>query len=282
MNAVTACTHCATHGPRGRRKGGGTPVGQIAGILGHQSVRSTGVYLKTSLGLLSSQAGPGRAGTGGGAVSPAITMDGAITALVAEKRAAGFRRHRGAGAVPLRRVQRQPVPRPAGPRPGVGRGADYLGPAARSHAGDLQGLAVLVRELARWLGPAGRERLRPAATGAAPACPGHVLHPPASSWRAVCRDWPLSLLLAGPVPAPRHAGAVRTIYACGLRASEVGCAVRRRRPRCGGPDHPRRQGRQRPAGTGQRPAARTARRRSSPSGRAHRRRRVLPGTPGSR
>jgi hypothetical protein len=31
----------------------GTPVEQIAGILGHQSVQSTGVYLKSSLGLLS-------------------------------------------------------------------------------------------------------------------------------------------------------------------------------------------------------------------------------------
>jgi hypothetical protein len=32
---------------------GGTLVEQIADILGHQSVRSTGVYLKSSLGLLS-------------------------------------------------------------------------------------------------------------------------------------------------------------------------------------------------------------------------------------
>ena len=31
----------------------GTPVEQIAGILGHQSAESTGVYLKSSLGLLS-------------------------------------------------------------------------------------------------------------------------------------------------------------------------------------------------------------------------------------
>jgi site-specific recombinase XerD len=31
----------------------GTPVEQIADILGHQSVASTGVYLKSSLGLLS-------------------------------------------------------------------------------------------------------------------------------------------------------------------------------------------------------------------------------------
>ena len=30
----------------------GTPVEQIADILGHQSVTSTGVYLKSSLGLL--------------------------------------------------------------------------------------------------------------------------------------------------------------------------------------------------------------------------------------
>ena len=30
----------------------GTPVEQIADILGHQSVQSTGVYLKSSLGLL--------------------------------------------------------------------------------------------------------------------------------------------------------------------------------------------------------------------------------------
>ena len=45
---------------------GGTPVEQIADILGHQSVRSTGVYLKTSLGLLSKCAldpdAPGREG----------------------------------------------------------------------------------------------------------------------------------------------------------------------------------------------------------------------------
>jgi len=31
---------------------GGTPAGLIADILGHQSVQSTGVYLKSSLGLL--------------------------------------------------------------------------------------------------------------------------------------------------------------------------------------------------------------------------------------
>jgi integrase len=39
--------------PLPTRLEGGTPVEQIADILGHQSVRSTGVYLKSSLGLLS-------------------------------------------------------------------------------------------------------------------------------------------------------------------------------------------------------------------------------------
>jgi site-specific recombinase XerD len=43
----------------------GTPVEQIADILGHQSVTSTGVYLKSSLGLLAKCAldpdAPGRA-----------------------------------------------------------------------------------------------------------------------------------------------------------------------------------------------------------------------------
>jgi hypothetical protein len=34
------------------RSGASTPIEQIADILGHQSVQSTGVYLKSSLGLL--------------------------------------------------------------------------------------------------------------------------------------------------------------------------------------------------------------------------------------
>jgi site-specific recombinase XerD len=44
--------HSLRHTLATRLMEGGTPVEQIAGILGHQSVASTGVYLKSSLGLL--------------------------------------------------------------------------------------------------------------------------------------------------------------------------------------------------------------------------------------
>jgi integrase len=46
--------HSLRHTLATRLMEGGTPLEQIADILGHQSVRSTGVYLKSSLGLLSS------------------------------------------------------------------------------------------------------------------------------------------------------------------------------------------------------------------------------------
>lgn len=45
--------HSLRHSLATRLMEGGTPAEQIADILGHQSVRSTGVYLKSSLGLLS-------------------------------------------------------------------------------------------------------------------------------------------------------------------------------------------------------------------------------------
>jgi len=45
--------HQLRHAHATERLEGGTPVEQIADILGHQSVQSTGVYLKSSLGLLS-------------------------------------------------------------------------------------------------------------------------------------------------------------------------------------------------------------------------------------
>lgn len=44
--------HSLRHTLATRLMEGGTPIEQIADILGHQSVESTGVYLKTSLGLL--------------------------------------------------------------------------------------------------------------------------------------------------------------------------------------------------------------------------------------
>ena len=45
--------HSLRHTLATRLMENGTPVEQIADILGHQSVASTGVYLKSSLGLLS-------------------------------------------------------------------------------------------------------------------------------------------------------------------------------------------------------------------------------------
>jgi len=45
--------HSLRHTLATRLMEGGTPVEQIADILGHQSVESTGVYLKSSLALLS-------------------------------------------------------------------------------------------------------------------------------------------------------------------------------------------------------------------------------------
>ena len=44
--------HSLRHTLATRLMEGGAPVEQIADILGHQSVQSTGVYLKSSLGLL--------------------------------------------------------------------------------------------------------------------------------------------------------------------------------------------------------------------------------------
>ena len=136
----------------------GTPVEQIADILGHQSVQSTGVYLKSSLGLLAKCAlDPDAPATGGVTMSPGITMADAITALVAEKRAVGLQvRRRGAGAGPVRRVLPQRVPRAETRHPGLGRGVDRRRPGERGvKPATLQGLAAPVRELARWLGRRG-------------------------------------------------------------------------------------------------------------------------------
>ena len=61
----------------------GTPVERIADILGHQSVESTGVYLKSSLGLLARCAWIRTAQRGSDAMSAAIKLAGAIMGLSA-------------------------------------------------------------------------------------------------------------------------------------------------------------------------------------------------------
>ena len=190
----------------------GTPVEQIADILGHQSVASTGVYLKSSLGLLAKCAlDPDAPARGGVTMSAGITLADAITALVAEKRAVGYKYD--AEARVLARFEafcRREFP-----------GLDTLTEAsvqawiaaARRRGvkpATLQGLAAPVRELARWLGRRGVPAYVLPAGGAAqarPVRPAH-LHRPAN-WRR-CSPRPTAATTARevPLPAPGHAGAV--------------------------------------------------------------------------
>ena len=194
-------------------------------------------------------------------------MAGAITALVAEKRAVGYK-YDAEERVLARFAAFCASQFPGLEAPDRASVEAWITSARQRGVkpATLQGLAAPVRELARWLGRRGVPRLRPARRGAAqarPLRPAHLHRPGAGG--PVRPDRPLSLRLAGPVPAPGHAGAVphdlRLRPAC-LRSPAA--ALRRRRRRCRGPDHPRRQGRQRPAGAGQRAAARTARRLSRP------------------
>ena len=241
----------------------GTPVEQIADILGHQSVASTGVYLKSSLGLLA---------------RCALDPD-----APAEGRRHGERRHE-----PGRRRSRRSPPKNApsatsttprsGSWPGSRRSAAPSSPGwARSPGppprhgsprpaqrgvkpATLQGLAAAgqgTRPLAR---PPRHRGLRPArrrAAQARPLRPAH-LHRPGTGG-AVRPDGPLPLQFRGPVPAPGHAGAVPDdLRLRPARLRGPAAAPRRRRRRRRGPADPRRQGRQGPAGARLRAAARTA------------------------
>ena len=136
---------------------------------------------------------------------------------------------------------------------------DHRGPASAGvKPATLQGLAAPVRELARWLGRRGVP---------AYVLPGGALPRPARYVPHIYTDQELAALFAqtdrchydSQVPFRHLVMPVlfRTIYACGLRASEA------RLLRFGdvdvddrGADNPRRQGRQRPAGARQRAAAR--------------------------
>ena len=149
--------HSLRHTLATRLMEGGTPVEQIADILGHQSVavdRRLPEILAGPAGQV--RAGPGRAGDGGVTMSPAITM--------AERDHGPGRREtrrrlqvrrRGAGAGPVRRVLPPASSpgwrRPPGPR--SRRGSRR--PGGAESPGDPAGLAAPVRELARWLGRRG-------------------------------------------------------------------------------------------------------------------------------
>ena len=202
----------------------GTPVEQIADILGHQSVQSTGVYLKSSLGLLAKCAlDPDAPATRGVTMTADITLADAITALVAEKRAVGYKYDAEA------RVLARFEAFCRGEFPGLGTVTQasveaWVASARRRGVtpATLQGLAAPVRELARWLGRRGVE---------AYVLPAGVLPRPARYVPHIYTDQELAALFAqtdrcrycSQVPFRHLVMPVlfRTIYACGLRCSEA-------------------------------------------------------------
>jgi integrase/recombinase XerD len=156
-------------------------------------------------------------------VSPAVTLAGAITALVAEKRAVGYKYDAE------ERVLARFAAFSAGQFPGLeapARASVEAWIAAARQRGvrpaTLQGLAAPVRELARWLGRRGVP---------AYALPAGALPRPARYVPHIYTDRELADLFAqtdrchyDPQVPFRHLVMpvlFRTIYACGLRASEA-------------------------------------------------------------
>ena len=202
----------------------GTPVEQIADILGHQSVASTGVYLKSSLRLVGQlRPGPGRADVGGATMSAEVTLSDAITALVAEKRAVGYKYDAEARVL----ARFEAFSRREFPELDTLTEASVQAWIAAARRRDvkpatLQGLVAPVRELARWLGRRG-----------VPAylLPRAALPRPARYVPHIYTDAELAALFAQtdrchycPEVPLRHLVMpvlFRTIYACGLRCSEA-------------------------------------------------------------
>ncbi len=185
-------------------------------------------------------------------MSPAITMAGAITALVTEKRATGYKYD--AEERVLARFAALSASEFPGLEAPTRASVEAWITSARERGvkpATLQGLAAPVRELARWLGRRGVP---------AYVLPAGALPRPAHYVPHIYTDQELAALFAqtdrchydSQVPFRHLVMPVlfRTIYACGLRASE--------------------------AGARQRSAARTARWLSRPRRRAHRRGLVLP------
>jgi integrase/recombinase XerD len=156
-------------------------------------------------------------------VSPAVTMAGAITALVTEKRATGYKYDAE------ERVLARFAAFCASQFPGLeapDRASVEAWIAAARQRGvkpaTLRGLAAPVRELARWLGRRGVQ---------AYVLPGGALPRPARYVPHIYTDQELAALFAqtdrchydSQVPFRHLVMPVlfRTIYACGLRASEA-------------------------------------------------------------
>src|SRR5260370_11795841 len=153
-------------------------------------------------------------------MSPGITMAGAITALVAEKRAVGYKY--GAGERVLPRFAAFPGSQFPGLDAPARASAEAWITSARERGvkpATLPGLAAPVRELARWLGRRGVPAYVPPA-GALPRPARYVPH--------IYTGQELAALFAqtdrchydSQVPF-RHLGLpvlFRTLYACRLRA----------------------------------------------------------------
>ena len=218
--------HSLRHSLATRLLEDGTPVEQIADILGHQSVASTGVYLKSSLGLLAKCA-----------LDPDAPGD-AEASTMSRRHHAGRRDHgagrreacrrlqvrrRGAGAGPVRGVLPPRVPRAGHAHRGLGRGVDRRRPAAGGH--DRRPCRAWPRRSGSW--PAGW-----AAGACRPtSCPPGALPRPARYVPHIYTDQELAALFAqtdrchycSQVPFRHLVMPVlfRTIYACGLRAREA-------------------------------------------------------------
>ena len=157
-------------------------------------------------------------------MTPGITLADAITALVAEKRAVGYKYSTEAQVL----ARFEAFCR--GQFPGLGTVTQvsveaWVASARRRGVkpATLQGLAAPVRELARWLGRHGAQAyVLPAGAGQArPLRPAH-LHRPGTGGPVRPTDDRAPLLFPGPIPAPGHAGAVPDdLRLRGLRSSEA-------------------------------------------------------------
>jgi hypothetical protein len=197
-------------------------------------------------------------------VSPEITMADAITALVAEKRTIGYKY--GTEERVLSRFLAFCCARFPGLDAPSEASVEAWGrccPKARGQAGDLADVGGTLAGFGPLARAPRRARLRPAPRRAAQTRslrPAHLHRRGAGG--PVRPDRPLQLLLGGPVPAPRHAGAVphdlRGRLAC-LRSPPA--ARRRRRYRHRGP------------------AGQSATRRAARTARCPRASRFVPGSP---
>ena len=256
----------------------GTPAEQIAGILGHQSVQSTGVYLKSSLGLLAKCAldrtGPRRR-----------RHDDPASRWPTRSQRSSRRNAPSATSTPPRRRCW-----PGSKRSAAASSPDWArSPRSRSRRGSRppgggesgrRHCKAWPRRSGSW--PAGRAATAPRPTSCPPAC---WPSPPATSrtstptrnWRPCSPRLTGATTVPGPIPAPGHAGAVpddlRLRSAFGRSPSAASGRCRHRRRSAAGP---RRQGRQRPAGARLRAAACQARRLPRPARRAFRLGLVLP------